>query len=116
MEIRTPNFFIHPPLNNNISHIRLSADQWIYDRIAIGDYFINQYQNLFKSNEVLLDSELDDLIQAEVTSDEQISLEAIPDSTEIYQTLKAMNPYKASGPDGYPGISMLNVGTSLVIL
>ena len=59
---------------------------------------------------VQVGDELEELTQHEVTANEQLTLTWIPDADEIYQTLKAMNPYKAPGLDGYLVSIILNIG------
>ena len=53
--------------NNQISQIKISETDWIFDRNDIGQYFINNFQSLFQSLSLTIDEELDDLIQEEVT-------------------------------------------------
>ena len=62
--------------------------------------------------------ELDTLLQKEVNDDEHLTLCQIPTPNEIYQTLKVMNPYKASRLDGYPSIFYIEcwdiIGKSMI--
>ena len=75
---------------------------WLYDRESISNHFVNHYKNLFIGFTTQNKNELKTLIQSEVTKEENQMLTIILIPEEIYQTLKAMNPHKSLGLDGYP--------------
>ena len=101
---------------NHISKIKLPNDIWIYDRDEIRKYFISNYQALFTSTNIHIGNELGELIQPKVIEEEQFTLTQIITSKEIFQTLKAMNPYKFLRSDGYPHIFYVKCWDIILII
>ena len=59
---------------------------------------------MFTTGDVSTPDDLEQLVQREITDEENDRMTTVPTGEEIYQTLKSMNPQKAPGPDGLLGV------------
>lgn len=65
-------------------HGLIMAEQ--YDK-EIAEYFINNFQNLFSSDQPSISHDLDELIPAYITDEENNNLMKIPQEEEIKKTI-----------------------------
>ncbi|KAK9287748.1 hypothetical protein L1049_016188 [Liquidambar formosana] len=85
---------------NSIDLLIGDDGQWLSNRSEIGNCFINFFRDLFSSSNPTFPVDLDGLILNCISDDDNLSLCAIPDDTEIRDVLFKMASYKAPGPDG----------------
>lgn len=88
---------------NKITFIRNGAIYYTEER-EIVDYFIKNFEELFKSNSPRIPLELEGLGEKVVTIEEIENLICIPNEKEVKKAIWNLHPLKSLGPDGYPGI------------
>lgn len=84
-----------------IDSIKLPSGDWISDRPAIGEYFIDHFKSLFSSSMPSFPDALGELFVSSIIIEENLILCSIPSKEEIYNTLTSIHSTKAPGPDGY---------------
>ncbi|XP_060969883.1 uncharacterized protein LOC133037085 [Cannabis sativa] len=88
---------------NFISAISEDDVHWISGRRDIGDYFTENFQQVFTSVNPPVDEELIGIIPPMVSSVMNDSLTSILSRDEIRRAVWSMGPLKAPGPDGMHG-------------
>jgi len=73
------------------------------NRRAIGDCFINNFKNLFTSNNPVLPTKFLNLFYCSI-SDRDNLLCAMPTDSEIYESLLSLGRTKVPGPDGFTAL------------
>lgn len=89
---------------NAIDSLKVGKDEWISDRVQIGNEFIRFFKELFKSSSPNLNSDIDQLISPTITPDQNAAMLRIPSYGEIKRVVFGMSPTKAPGPDGMSSI------------
>lgn len=90
--------------NNSIHAIKDEEGNWIQYTDEIGNYFVQNYINLYTSSSPECPENLLNLISPIIIDQENKKVLKIPDEEEIRQVVKSMNALKAHGPDGLPGL------------
>jgi hypothetical protein len=70
----------------------------------IGACFINNFKNLFTTNDPVLPAEFMGLFDCSVSEDDNQCLYALPTDSEIYDSLLSLGRTKAPGPDGFTAL------------
>jgi hypothetical protein len=89
---------------NSITSLKLADGSFLSDRNSIGVHFNEFFNSLYSSSNPSLDEELKSLFPSEISDAENLSLCAIPDEPEIFQTISQLGLTKAPGPDGFTGL------------
>nr|XP_048337067.1 uncharacterized protein LOC125424270 [Ziziphus jujuba var. spinosa] len=84
------------------------GDIWLQDRKQIGQYFEEEFSELFTTSNSIFTRELEELGEKYITDEENIRLMAIPSEEEIRNTVWELHPLKAPGPDGFLGVFYKN--------
>ena len=104
---------------NQIAEIQLEDGQWIHEHKDIEDYFTRHFLEVFQSDSPLIPQELEGLMPPCISLEENIKLVRFPDMEEIKAVIWELNPMKAPGPDGLPGLFFKKywsiVGSQVVI-
>ena len=90
--------------SNRINEIKMEDRTWIYGREHIGKYFIDHFKSLYQSVHPQFPHDLDGLIEAAISEEENESICRVPSGEEIRKIVFEMHPLKAPGPDGLSGI------------
>ena len=105
---RDSKFFLASTLirrrRNNVSEINLENGQRIYGREDIEKYFENHFNELYSTSNPSFPDDLENLIEPSISAAENEKLLKIRSEEEIQRTIFEMNPLKALGPDGMPGL------------
>ena len=94
--------------NNNISEIKLENGERIYGKEDIEKYFGDHFNELYSTLNPSFLADLENLIEPSIPAVENAKLLKIPLEEEIQRTIFEMNPLKALGPDGMPGLFFKN--------
>lgn len=86
---------------------------WIQDQMAINEYFIRNFKELYQSSCPILLDEIDSLGQKIVTEQENEELLRIPSKEEIKDYIRKFHILKSPRPDGFSGIFTEIIGASL---
>ena len=70
----------------------------------ISDYFSKHFEEVFKSSHPIIPPNLEGLVSPCISDLENFDLSRILDASEIKNMVWDMNPLKAPGPDGFPGL------------
>ena len=89
---------------NNISEIKLENGEKIYGRENIEKYFGDHFKELFSTSNPSFPVDLEKPIEPSISAAENAKLLKIPSEGEIQRTIFEMNPLKAPGLDGMPGL------------
>jgi hypothetical protein len=89
---------------NNIDRIKLEDDNWLTEMGDIENYFLDNFRHLYQSSNPTWPADLEGLIQPCIEELENERLCRVPSVEEIKGTVWEMNPWKAPGPDGMPGV------------
>ena len=76
------------------------SNQWQKDLEVVKEIAIRYYQKLFSSNQVTVQDELLEVIDARVSEPMNALLARDFQVAEVRKALKQMHPLKAPGPDG----------------
>lgn len=87
---------------NLINAIKTENQTWVYEHNEIGNYFLNNFKELYRSENTMTPQELEDLFTPIVTQEENTELIKIPTSKEIRNVVMKMPRLKTPGPDGMP--------------
>ena len=77
---------------------------WITDREEIGDYFVDNFTELFSSSFPSIPENLKGLGSSCITDEENADLMRIPSIEEVKDSIWSLHPLKSLGPDGFLGI------------
>lgn len=83
-----------------IATIKNNEGNWLESRDQIGEYLHDEFTNLFKEERTMQCQGLRDFIPTVISADQNERLSRIPDSKEIFEALRSINPTKALGPNG----------------
>ena len=89
---------------NNILEIKLENGGRIYGRENIEKYFGDHFNELFSTSNTSFPADLEKLIEPSISATENAKLLKTPLEEEIQRTIFEINPLKAPGPDGTPGL------------
>uniref|UniRef100_A0A2N9G4J9 Reverse transcriptase zinc-binding domain-containing protein n=1 Tax=Fagus sylvatica TaxID=28930 RepID=A0A2N9G4J9_FAGSY len=89
---------------NYINEIKANDGSWLNSRKDIGDYFTAKFIDLYQSQHPQFPPNLEDLIEACISDAENEALCSVLSEYEIKRAVFEMNPLKAPGPDGLPGL------------
>uniref|UniRef100_A0A2N9FR65 Reverse transcriptase domain-containing protein n=1 Tax=Fagus sylvatica TaxID=28930 RepID=A0A2N9FR65_FAGSY len=89
---------------NNIDRIKLEDDNWLTEMGDIENYFLDNFRHLYQSSNPTWPADLEGLIQPCIEELENERLCRVPSVEEIKGTVWEMNPWKAPGPNGMPGV------------
>ena len=89
---------------NQIIEIQLEDGSWIHLRDNIVDYFAHHFAEVFQSSSPQVPPDLEGLISPCISANENFELTRILNAEEIKKVVWDMNPLKAPGPDGFPGL------------
>ena len=89
---------------NSISCLKSLDGVFITSRDNIGAYLVNHFSFFFFTNNPILDSRLNGLLDKMVTVDENVRLCLISDEAEIFLAMFALGLNKAPEPDGMTGL------------
>ena len=85
-----------------------NGDDMVYDPDQISSLITNHFQNIFATNNVVQDLQVNQLIEDSVpsliTDDVNNLLTRLPTPTEIHQAVLTMNKEGAPGPDGFGAV------------
>ena len=84
---------------NRITEIKLDNGQWINDTEDIQLYFKEKFRSLYQSSNPQFPNNLEGLIQACVSEEENSKLCEVPFVEEIKRTVFSINSWKAPGPN-----------------
>lgn len=87
----------------NITQLNLFDVECTTDVKAIGAVAEEFFQRLFSNNDYFLDEDLVTHIQPSISDTENTEFIIIPESDEIWNAIKQLNPLSASGNDGFIG-------------
>lgn len=87
---------------NNINVNKTEDGSWSSESKLIRQFFLENFKQLFKEEEVHFPTHLEHLTLPCVTEDENASLLTTPSLEEIKSTLFHMQDLKAPGPAGFP--------------
>ncbi|XP_060965251.1 uncharacterized protein LOC133034222 [Cannabis sativa] len=76
--------------------------QWIRDQKEIADCFLKNFQDLFRQDQNCPTPQLSNLFDQVITNEENLMLNAIPNTEEVTAAINEMGNDKAPGPDGFP--------------
>ncbi|XP_050259106.1 uncharacterized protein LOC126704118 [Quercus robur] len=85
---------------NFISDIKQEDSSWISGREAIQEYFIANFQSLYQSSRPQIPENLENLIEACVSAEENVELCRIPSREEVKKAIFGIKSLKSPGPDG----------------
>lgn len=99
--------FFHASTISNMRRIFIPAikddgGNWKVSRHDIGKCFTDQFELLFRFDNVEQCPHLDDFIQPVISEHENEMFLAIPSCEEVFEVVRKMNPIKSPGPDGLP--------------
>lgn len=83
---------------------------------GIGDFFIDQFSNLFRVEDVSHCPYLDSLIQKEITLSDNDRITAIPSKVKISDVINSFNHVRALGSDGMSVLQLLKLSKMLLLL
>ena len=89
---------------NQIIEIQLEDGSWIHSRDNIANYFAHHFAEVFQSSSPQVPPDLEGLISPCISANENFELTRILNAEEIKKVVWDMNPLKAPGPDGFPGL------------
>lgn len=78
--------------------------EWIQEEAGIARYFIQQFEELFKSSNPIITEELTELEAKVVIEEESSDLAKIPSPEEIKKSIWQLHLLQSPGPDGFPRI------------
>jgi len=83
----------------------MSGDNMITDPGEISSHITNHFKNIFATNTVVQDVQVNQLLENSIpnliSEELNIMLTRLPSSTEIHAAVQAMNMDRAPGPDGF---------------
>lgn len=99
--------FFHASTISNMRRIFIPAikddgGNWKVSRHDIGKCLTDQFELLFRFDNVEQCPHLDDFIQPVISEHENEMFLAIPSCEEVFEVVRKMNPIKSPGPDGLP--------------
>jgi hypothetical protein len=80
---------------------------WLTERSEIGACFVNNFKYLFSSSHLSPDAELLGLFDIVISVDDNNLLCALPDESEIFNSLISLGRTKVSGLDGFTALFFL---------
>lgn len=89
--------------HNKILAIKHKGD-WIQEEDRIANHFIEQFEDLFKSNNPTYLEEIKEIGAKVVTKKDNRELLKIPTPKEIKESIWQLHPLKSPEPDGFSGI------------
>ncbi|XP_026417116.1 uncharacterized protein LOC113312588 [Papaver somniferum] len=93
---------------NSISELEESSGNVISDQGKIAEIIVKHVEDKFSAKNVTINHGLLNVIPTVITDEDQLMLDAIPDSNEIKNTIFDIDPDSSPGPDGYSGIFYRN--------
>ncbi|XP_026430756.1 uncharacterized protein LOC113327850 [Papaver somniferum] len=97
----------HATANRRRSRNRIDAlldknGAWCSDKNSLSSLFTEHFQEISTSSNPELNEDFLKHVKHVINSQDSDRLTTIPSETEIIDTLKSMDPWKAPGPDGFP--------------
>lgn len=89
---------------NAINAIRNDANTWLTNPDEIGEFFIEKFKELYKTDEPDCPDNLENLINPLISEAENQKLLQIPTEANIMKTISKMPSLKTLGLDGMPAI------------
>lgn len=89
---------------NFIAGIAREDDLWIKDRVGIGNYFVQNFVEMFSSSnpplDAVFDNNLSSLVDWVVSCEDNLALCTSPNELEIKETVWSIHPLKSPRLDG----------------
>lgn len=89
---------------NFIVEIKLQNNQWIQARADIEKYFTDHFVKLFQLTTPVIPDEMENLFILTISTENDINIAGVLDYKEVKDVIWSMHPFKAPGPDGFPGL------------
>lgn len=95
--------------NNRINKIKNNAGLWLDSREDIGEAFYENLRKIISTIGPIDLSEIKDLINLNVTREDNRNQISIPSETGIRKAVFQIGALKSLGPDGYPAQLVINI-------
>uniref|UniRef100_A0A803P0S6 Reverse transcriptase domain-containing protein n=1 Tax=Cannabis sativa TaxID=3483 RepID=A0A803P0S6_CANSA len=88
---------------NFISSVSDDGVFWLRTRQEIGNYFTNNFKEVFSSSHPDIGQDLFELLPPVINDEMNVELTRVPSEEEVRKVVWSMAPLKSPGPDGMPG-------------
>lgn len=99
--------------NNRINKIKNNAGRWLDSREDIGEAFYENLRKIISTIGPIDLSEIKDLINLNVTREDNRNQISIPSETRIRKAVFQIGALKSLGRDGYPAKLIINMSGSI---
>lgn len=86
---------------NNIDSLQDKQGNWLHSREDLQDLLNDHFSSITSSTNPFMDEDLLNIINTEVTEEDNLMLTAEPTDEEIRSIVFLIKPWAAPGPDGY---------------